>query len=243
MTAPGRYAGSSRLAGGMRLAGRARAIAVRAVGCSVAALILLVLALSAGPTTASGATLTITAVADAYVRSDQSATNFGKAPQLASNGSSTTTMISYLRFDVTGLSAPPASATLSYYSQSTGVTKTAVHLVTGTWSESTLTYTNRPAYGTTISTTDVLTAGTRASADVSSVVTGNGSYSFALTTTATGTRYADSREAANPPQLLITENSVTPTPTPTPTSAAPTDTAIPTPTPTSAAPSDTTAES
>ena len=224
---PGRYAGKSYLAGGMRLAGRARAVAVRALGCAVAALILLVLALTAGPTTASGATLTLTAAADAYVRSDQAATNFGSAVQLASNGSSTTTMISYLRFDVTGLSGPATSATLSYYSQSTGVTKTAVHLVSGSWSESTLTYGSRPAYGATISTTGALTAGTRATADVSSVVTGNGSYSFALTTTATATRWADSREAANPPQLLVTENTVTPTPTATTASPTPSDSATP----------------
>ena len=132
------------------------------------------------PTTASGVTLTLTAAADGYVRSDQPATNFGTAIQLASNGSSTATMISYLRFDVSGLSGPPASATLSYFSQSTGATKTAVHLVTGSWNEDTLTYANKPAYGATISTTGALTAGTRATADVSSVVTGNGSYSFAL---------------------------------------------------------------
>jgi hypothetical protein len=233
VTAPGRYAGRSRRAGRLRLGARARAVAGRALGCAVAALILLVLAVSAGPTTASGASLTLTAVADAYVRADQSGTNFGKATQLASNGSSTTTMISYLRFDVTGLSGPPASATLSYYSRSTGTTRTAVRPVTGDWSEDTLTYATRPAYGAAISTTAALTAGTWASADVSSVVTGNGSYSFALTTTATATRYADSRETANPPQLLVTE---TTGPTPTPTASTPSASATPSGT-TSATPS------
>jgi hypothetical protein len=225
VTAAGRYAGSSHRTGRARLVGRARAVTSRALGCAVAVLILLVLALSSGPTPASGATLTLTAVADSYVRSDQSGTNFGTSTQLASNGASTTTMISYLRFDVTGLAGPPASATLSYVSRSTGTTRTAVRLVTGTWSEDTLTYANRPAYGSAISSTAALTAGTWATADVSSVVTGNGSYSFALTTTATATRYADSRESANPPQLLVTDNAG---PTPAPTTATPSASATPT---------------
>jgi len=222
MTAPGRYTGRSR-ARQLSRAGRARAVAGRAVGCAVAALLLLVLAVSAGPTTASGTSLTVTAVADSFVRADQSGTNFGSSTQLASNGSSTTTMISYLRFDVTGLSGPPASATLNYYSRSTGTTRTAVRPVTGAWSEDTLTYANKPAYGAAISTTAALTAGTWASADVSSVVTGNGSYSFALTTTATATRYADSRETANQPQLLVTEGAG-PAPTTAAPSATPSDT-------------------
>lgn len=203
-------------------------MAGRALGCALAAVLLLAVTVAAAPTTASGATLTLTAVADSYVRSDQSSTNFGTATQLASNGSTTTTKISYIRFDVTGLSGPPASATLSYYSQSTGTTKTAVRLVTGAWDEYTVTYANRPSYGAIISTTGALTAGTWASADVSSVVTGNGSYSFALTTTATASRYADSREAANPPQLILTQNDVSPTPSAT--SASPTPSVSTTPT-------------
>ena len=250
MTAPGRYGGSPRRAGrfqagGLRLAGRARGVAGRALGCAVAALLLLAVAVAASPTTASGTTLTLTAAADAYVRSDLPNTNYGKSTQLASNGSSTDTKISYLRFEVSGLSGPPVSATLSYYSQSTGSTRTAVRLVTGDWSEDTLTYTNKPAYGSIVSTTGALTAGTRASADVSSVVTGNGSYSFALTTTATASRYADSREAANPPQLILTQNDVTPTPVETSASPTPSATQSTTPsdpaTPTSTATSTTSA--
>ncbi|MDQ1720634.1 MAG: hypothetical protein QOI26_368 [Pseudonocardiales bacterium] len=206
----------------------------RMLGLALAATIALYAAVTAAPQAASAASLTITASADAYVRSDQASTNFGKALQLASNAASSTVMVSYLSFDVTGLSGRPTSAILSYYSQSTGVTKTAVHLVTGgTWGETSINYTNKPAYGATIASTGALTAGTRATADVSSAVTGDGTYSFTLTTTATATRWADSREGANPPQLLITADLSTPTATPTasvtPTATVtPTDTSTPT---------------
>lgn len=214
----------------------------RLLGLTLATVLALYAAVTAVAPFASGATLTVTASADAYVRSDQAGTNFGTSPQLASNANTASVMVSYLSFDVSGLLGPPSSAILSYYSQSSGITKTAVHVVSGAWSETGITYANRPAYGATIASTGTLTAGTRAVADVRSAVTGNGTFSFALTTTATATRWADSREAANPPQLILTYPDSTPTPTPTVTPSAsatptPTDTATPTSTAPSSSPS------
>jgi hypothetical protein len=72
-----------------------------------------------------------------------------------------------------------------------------------TWTEGAITYGTAPAIGAQLGTTGALTAGTWASVDVSAKVTGNGTYSFALTTGTTSARLFDSREAANPPQLVL----------------------------------------
>ena len=71
------------------------------------------------------------------------------------------------------------------------------------WTEGGITYGNAPAIGAQLGTTGALTAGTWASVDVSAKVTGNGTYSFALTTGTTAARVFDSRQAANPPQLVV----------------------------------------
>ncbi|MDQ1739042.1 MAG: hypothetical protein QOE53_694, partial [Pseudonocardiales bacterium] len=131
----------------------------RIVGLTFAAVIVLYAAVTAVSPLASGATLTITTSADAYVRSDQATTNFGNATQLASNAASSNVMVSYLSFEVTGLTGPPSSAILSYYSQSSGVTKTAVHVVSVAWSETSINYSNKPGYGATIASTAALSAG------------------------------------------------------------------------------------
>ncbi|GAA4229751.1 hypothetical protein GCM10023075_37930 [Streptosporangium album] len=56
-----------------------------------------------------------------------------------------------------------------------------VHKVTDTWSKDTTTWNSKPALGETVTTHTGFTANKAAQFDVSSAFTGNGSYSFALT--------------------------------------------------------------
>ena len=155
--------------------------------------------------TAAAADTTFTAVADTYVRSDQPMANFGTATQLqvaAPNTNGSPTLTTYVKFDVSGLTAAPLKVTLNVFARSTGTTPIKVSPVADTsWTETGLTYANHPAAGTPTSSSGGLTSGTWTPIDVTPWVQSNGTVSFAVNTGATAIRYFDSREgAANTPQ-------------------------------------------
>ncbi len=184
-----------------------------AVGCAGPAMAQMV---PADPSAASdyvSTAVTFTPTADAYVSALYPTANYGTASQLRADGSPVTT--SYLRFSVSGLGGSVAQATLRVYANSaldTGIA--ARRVVSNTWSESTLTYDNAPAPGTLIASSNVISANTWVTWDVSSYVVGNGTYSFALSSSNLTALSMASREATNKPQLVIAVNaSSSPTPT------------------------------
>ena len=145
---------------------------------------------------------TLVPVADAYVQSDQPSTNFGTATSLLVDNSPV--RVGYLRFDVQGLPEPPARATLRVFTRSSSTTGITVAAVSDTsWGETTITYNNRPALGAPIGASGSISANTWFSVDVTAQIQGNGPVSFALTTTSTTSKTLDSREGANPPQLVL----------------------------------------
>jgi Calcineurin-like phosphoesterase len=155
---------------------------------------------------AAAATSTVIASDDSYVRQDQPTTNYGSATSVQADASPVTN--GYLKFTVSGVTGSISRATLRIFSRSTGTTSVKVAAVANTsWSEGAITYSNAPAIGAQIGATGALTAGTWATVDVSAKVLGNGSYSFALTTGTTSARLFDSRQAANPPQLVLETSS------------------------------------
>jgi hypothetical protein len=153
---------------------------------------------------AAAATTTLGPVADTYVQADVPTSNFGTATSVKVDGSPVT--VSYLKFNVTGLSGAPTKATLKVFkSTSTSTAITLKPVADTSWSETGLNYNNRPAVGTTTITpptpwgTDVWL-----SYDVTSLVTGNGLVSFALDTTSSTSKSLPSREAStNQPQLVL----------------------------------------
>ncbi len=178
----------------------------------------------------TGGTLTVNPVADAHVNAAYPTVNYGTAGDLREDGSPVKR--GYLRFNVAGLSGAVSKATLRLYansSLSSGITVRQV--ADNTWGETTINYNNAPALGTAIATTGAVTQGTWISIDVTSYVTGNGIFSFALTNGNATALSLASREAANKPQLVITTGSGTvPTatkPAPTATSVGPTATRVP----------------
>jgi acid phosphatase len=176
------------------------------------------------------------ASADSYVASNATSANYGTAGTIQQNATSSATAVSYLRFPAPAGSV--ARATLRLFSRSSGITRSKVFSTSASWDERTLSWANRPALGAQVSTTGTLTAGQWTEADVTAAVQA-GTTSFGLTTTATATRYFDSREAANPPQLVIEYSTSAPPTSAPPTSTAPTSTAPTSTAPTSTAPSST----
>ena len=169
--------------------------------------------------------LTFNPVADAYVYSASVSSNYGSLPYLRTDASPL--LYSYLRFDVEGIGGDISSATLLIYAE-TGSSggQTISSVADNTWDELAITYNTAPAIGSELLPLlpNSFASGTWISADVTSLVTGNGLVSFALTSTNNTAVRFTSREgtAANVPQLII--NQTVPVP--------PTDTATPSDTPT-----------
>ncbi|MEV5969651.1 DNRLRE domain-containing protein [Streptomyces sp. NPDC051921] len=179
--------------------------------------------------TASAAGTTFTATADTYVDSLNPATNYGASQQLGVDNSPVKQML--LRFDVSGLTQPVTSAKLRIHvddvsgaEATSGGTFRAMS--NSTWSETSVTYNNRPAIdGATLGTLGAVARNTWYEVDVTSYVRGNGTFALGVTSSSSNGADYDSRETgATAPQLVIETGS---TPTPTPTTPTPTSTTTP----------------
>jgi hypothetical protein len=161
-------------------------------------------------TTKSTAKYTFEPVADAYVAGDFATTNYGTSAMLKADASPN--FQSYLRFNIGDISGTVTKATLRIYTTSSSATGYQVKRVTDqTWEEGTINRTNAPSGGTLLGSSGNFGAGNWTSVDVTSLITGNGIYDFALTTTSTVTLNFNSRDASqNEPQLVIETKVETP---------------------------------
>jgi len=165
------------------------------------------------PPPSGTATRVFAAAADARTAKAKPTTNFGTTPSLDVDGSPV--VESYLRFPVTGLAGPVRRATLRLWVTDRSVDGPAVYPTGSAWTETGITWATRPARtGAKTADLGAVAKGTWAEFDVTALVTGNGDRSFALAgPAADGTIFA-SREAANPPELVVTADVGTPDTTP-----------------------------
>ncbi|HEU4346361.1 MAG TPA: PQQ-dependent sugar dehydrogenase, partial [Actinoplanes sp.] len=111
--------------------------------------------------------------ADTYARADQPTSNFGTRTALRTDGDPDT--VSYLRFSLTDLGSPIVSAKLRVFPTSSNSIGYDVRGVSDNgWSETALTYANKPAPGPVARSSGRVTASTWTELDVTSLVTGNG---------------------------------------------------------------------
>jgi len=188
------------------------------ISLSRRALIAASLLLTALPSGAATATLTPTA--DAYVRNGllYAGRNYGTAATLiaATTGTASNNYDSYLKFNTSSVSGI-ASARLRLYAalSAAGSVSGSIYAVADTsWTETGITWSTKPALGAALGTVTVNgTAYGWYELDVTAYVQGEYNanrkvVSLALHNTATSsaTIQAQSREAANKPQLVITYN-------------------------------------
>jgi PKD repeat protein len=145
---------------------------------------------------------TFTASADAKTSTANPAVNYGSTPDLRVRGG-TSGWRSFVRFDVSGLTKPVVRATLRLYVDDGSDDGGAVSAVSSTWSEGTITWSTAPPLGTTLANVGVAATGTWVEVDVTTAVTGNGSFAFGIGKTAANSVYYASRESAHAPQLVI----------------------------------------
>jgi hypothetical protein len=111
----------------------------------------------------------------------------------------------YLRFTVTGVSGTITQARLLLFannSDSSGIVAWAV--ADNTWGELTMNYTNAPVLGSQLAASGSFATGVWVTLDVTSYVTGNGTYSIGVTNLSSTAISVASRESgADAPQLVI----------------------------------------
>jgi hypothetical protein len=145
------------------------------------------------------------ATEDAYVKQKKPTTNYGSSTDLRVRGNTSTKEInSYLKFVVSGVGTV-TDATLKVYSYDVNMDVDVYQSATTTWSEGSITWNTAP--GSTGGILDTQTAGSTewVEFDVSTLVTGNGTYAFVLKgdTDASGRDFRSS-ESAYIPVLTVT---------------------------------------
>jgi hypothetical protein len=145
---------------------------------------------------------TVVLEADAHVAFDTPATNFGAATTLIADQAPLTH--AYLRFAVSDVEGTVTSARLRMTVTNATTNAPQLFAAGSTWSESTITWNNRPATtGGVIADLGAVSAGQVIEYDVTALVTGDGVYTMALVP-ATGDGFAvHSGESATAPQLIV----------------------------------------
>ncbi len=196
--------------------------------------------IKATSTTTPPGTVALTPTADALVRDGTYAgTNYGTALELVTKKAATSNSSygreSYLKFDLTSVSGTISSAKIRLYgnlndANGTNVATAVYPVAITSWTEAGLTWTNKPAAGTTALATTSVVNNTASwyEWDVTGFIeaekaAGRNTVSLALKNPAASTPYTTfaSREAAtNKPQLVITTTGSARTVSPGPTEAA-----------------------
>jgi PKD repeat protein len=154
-------------------------------------------------------TLQFTPDADARVEQARFGTNFGSSTFLQVRGGTNLVAESYVRFRVSGVTGTIQSAKLGLRALNNGtVDGPALFTASSTWSQSTITWLNRPARDTAvIGDVGAIASNANVEYDVKPVVTGDGIVTFALIgTSGDGVDFAsrESSDATKRPRLIVT---------------------------------------
>ncbi len=153
--------------------------------------------------------MTFIASADARVAQASPTTNFGTSTNLQSDLGTTDTQTSFLRFTVSGTSGTIQSAKLRVFCTTNGtVNGPAADLADSNWIESgtgSITWNNQPALlSGAFDNKGAIATSTWVEYDVTPLVSGDGTYTFALVADSTDGVTFSSREGSAPPQLVVT---------------------------------------
>jgi acid phosphatase type 7 len=158
--------------------------------------------------TPTAVSLTFTPSDDAYVESDLPSSNFGSATEIVSDNSPVKNLM--VRFSVSGVGASRViGAKLRLYcvDGSTGSGGQFYPTTSTAWSESTVTWQTAPAAGSTLlGSLGPVSSGKWYEIDLTSLVTGDGTYSVRATSPSyDGAHYASKeRTGGVAPQLIVT---------------------------------------
>ena len=143
------------------------------------------------------------ATEDAYVKQKKATDNYGSSSDLRVRSSSTKEINSYLKFTVSGVGSV-TNATVKVWSVNVNMGVDVYQSASTTWSEGSITWNTAPgSTGGSLDNVTVTTGWTEF--DVTSLVSGDGTYSFVLKGDLNkGSRDFSSSEGANAPVLSVT---------------------------------------
>ena len=157
-------------------------------------------------------------VADAKVKSTSPSSNYGSEDNLRLRGDSTA-WNSYIKFVVSGVGGSVATATLRLFVSDGSPDSGSVFSVSdNSWTELGINYANAPAFGPLLGSAGATSTGQWLEYDVTSFVTGEGTFSFGMSTPSTNSTYFDSREGAFSPELVVESGAPSPDISVSPTS-------------------------
>src|SRR6185437_12613495 len=152
-----------------------------------------------------------------YSSSSRPSYTFGGSDKLYAGKVKGDTLVTYLKFKVTSASVTSASLTLTRDDHKFPATVKLSKVANTTWTEKALNAKNDPAVGALIKSASPAAADPTVTFDVSSVVKGPGTYTFAVTSTATNdSAHFRSAEAASGRPVLSVVSSGQPEETPAP---------------------------
>ncbi|MCB8949696.1 MAG: DNRLRE domain-containing protein [Ardenticatenaceae bacterium] len=147
-----------------------------------------------------GSTFTFNVSDDAILLANRPTTNYGTASILGTDDAPD--ILSLLKFNVAGLDGTVASATLRVYVTSGAAAFDVAQVADNSWTEGSVTYSNAPAAGAVINNSGAVGAGW-IEVDVTSYISGDGTFSLALLSEASGRNLFSSDEGANAPELVV----------------------------------------
>jgi hypothetical protein len=152
---------------------------------------------------AAGREIKVLALDDTYTSSGHRGGTFGADQALVVGGRKTDTNISYLKFVVpAGASVTGARLTLTTIGGVSGKI-TVNRVVDNSWTEKKLTWANAPAPGLAVASAAPKSSATALTFNLRAEVTGPGTYSFAVRSSATAVTRFRSAEAGVGPQLVL----------------------------------------
>lgn len=158
--------------------------------------------------------LTVNPIDDAHVKSSSPTSNYGSLATIQIRETSEPRYHGYFKFEVAGLTGVVQSATLRLYVTDASNDGGSVYAVSnnyadnsGEWLESGLNWNNAPTLpATPLDAAGVTTAGQWVELDVTTAVSGNGTFSFGLSSNSSDSAIYSSSEGSNPPQLVVVSN-------------------------------------
>lgn len=153
---------------------------------------------------------TFTPTDDAHVKSSSATRNYGDEDHFRTRFGDPNYNI-YLKFVVSGITDTVQSAKLRLYVNDGSNDGGAVYLVANNyrggsvpWTELGITFDNAPLTDTApLASAGITRDGTWVEIDVTNVITGNGTYNFAISNSSTNSAYYSSKEGAFSPELVI----------------------------------------
>jgi PKD repeat protein len=163
---------------------------------------------SAATPAPGGTTVTIPASADAHVNQASPSGNYGAVAELRVRTTATGSYHAYVKFVVSGLTAPVTSAKLRLAVRDTSPDGGHLYLTASNWLETgpgAITWSTAPALvEPSFGPIGPVTTGQVVDVDLGSRITGNGTYSVGIASNNTNSAAYSSREGPNPPLLVLT---------------------------------------